>query len=78
MLRLNTDNFVASISSSRAYANPKVVIVTTLLLYAIINVNIIHVISQYVTCINIQGTFTFAVYKLNMMNRNDIYVGDDK
>jgi hypothetical protein len=52
-------------SSSRAYANPKIGIVNTLLLYVISSVNII--------CINSQGNVKFAVYKLNMMNRNYIY-----
>lgn len=55
-------------SSSRAYANPRIWIVNTLLLYVISSVNIVNII-----CINSQGNVKFAVYKLNMVNRNYIY-----
>ena len=46
-------------SSSRAYANPKVGIVTTVLPYVI---SIVYI-----------GKLTFAVYELIMMNKNDIF-----
>jgi hypothetical protein len=60
-------------STSRAYANPNVEIVTTLLIYVISNVNIINII-QYLNmqyALHFKEHFNFQC--TNLMNNNDIY-----
>jgi hypothetical protein len=50
------------------YANPKIGIVTTFLPCVLSNIILECVISK-----NVHDIVLFAVYKLNMINRNDIY-----